>query len=140
MSAPLGKPGGHQNAVPGHHIQPQGDGQEDSWDLSSPRARSRGIQGMVLNYYKGTVASTKKLVALSNWVREDVIWWLNHCRGLCVPGQGHVLGTRRVHFQVEDFPQGVAGFRPDLQIHSCLPQTSFFRGTRVHFTQASWPK
>ena len=32
---------------------------------------------MVLNHFKGTVPSTKKLVAFSNWAWEDVIWWLN---------------------------------------------------------------
>ena len=41
------------------------------------RARSRGIQRMVLEHYKGTTSSANKLVCLSGWAREDTIWWLN---------------------------------------------------------------
>ena len=41
------------------------------------RARSRGIQRMILEHYKGTTSSANKLVCLSGWAREDTIWWLN---------------------------------------------------------------
>ena len=41
------------------------------------KARSRGIQEMVLKDYKGTVASAKKQVCLTSWAREEVNWWLN---------------------------------------------------------------
>jgi hypothetical protein len=40
------------------------------------RARSRGIQRMVLDHYKGTTSSAKKLVTLTKWAWEDVLWWL----------------------------------------------------------------
>ena len=40
------------------------------------RARSRGIQRMVLDHYKGTPSSAGKLVCLTKWAREDVLWWL----------------------------------------------------------------
>lgn len=40
------------------------------------RARSRGIQRMVLDHYHGTVKSAKKLVRLTKWAREDILWWL----------------------------------------------------------------
>lgn len=41
------------------------------------RARSRGIQRMVLDHYKGTKSSAKKLVTLTKWAREEVLWWLD---------------------------------------------------------------
>ena len=47
------------------------------------RARSRGIQRMVPDHYKGTVSSANKLVILSNWAREDVLWWLDLDIGKC---------------------------------------------------------
>ena len=47
------------------------------------RARSRGIQRMVLDHYRGTVSSANKLVVLSNWAREDVLWWLDLDIGRC---------------------------------------------------------
>ena len=47
------------------------------------RARSRGIQRMVLDHYRGTVSSANKLVVLSNWAREDVLWWLDLDIGKC---------------------------------------------------------
>ena len=40
------------------------------------RARSRGIQRMILDHYKGKLTA-KKLVVLSAWAKEDVLWWLN---------------------------------------------------------------
>ena len=45
--------------------------------VSLTRARSRGILGMVLKHYKRTTASTKKLVALTDWIREKAMWWIN---------------------------------------------------------------
>ena len=47
------------------------------------RARSRGIQRMVLDHYRGTASSANKLVDLSNWAREDVLWWLDLDIGKC---------------------------------------------------------
>ena len=41
------------------------------------RARSRGIQRMVLDHYDGTKQSAKKVVLLSKWAREDITWWLS---------------------------------------------------------------
>ena len=40
------------------------------------RARSRGIQRMILDNYDGSVESGKKLVRISAWAREDISWWL----------------------------------------------------------------
>ena len=40
------------------------------------RARSRGIQRMVLDHYRGK-PTANKLVQLSNWAKEDVLWWLD---------------------------------------------------------------
>ena len=37
------------------------------------RARSRGIQRMVLDHYKGK-QSANKLVNLTSWAKEDVLW------------------------------------------------------------------
>ena len=37
----------------------------------------RGIQEMVLRYFKGTVASAKKVVRLTGLAKEEVNWWLN---------------------------------------------------------------
>ena len=39
------------------------------------RARSRGVQRMILDHYKGR-STANKLVQLSNWAKEDVRWWL----------------------------------------------------------------
>ena len=39
------------------------------------RARSRGVQRMILDHYKGK-STANKLVQLSNWAREDISWWL----------------------------------------------------------------
>ena len=47
------------------------------------RARSRGIQRMVLDHYKGTPSSAKKLVRLTKWAREEVLWWLDLDIGDC---------------------------------------------------------
>ena len=47
------------------------------------RARSRGIQRMVLDNYKGTVRSANKLVHLSDWAKEEVLWWLALDIGTC---------------------------------------------------------
>ena len=40
------------------------------------RARSRGIQRMILDHYKGK-STANKLVTLSVWAKEDILWWLN---------------------------------------------------------------
>ena len=40
------------------------------------RARSRGIQRLVLDHYKGKLTANK-LVNLSTWAKEDVLWWMN---------------------------------------------------------------
>ena len=45
--------------------------------VSMTRARSRGIQRLILDNYNGTRKSGKKLIQLSNWAREDINWWLN---------------------------------------------------------------
>lgn len=39
------------------------------------RARSRGIQRVILDNYKGTVQSAKMKVRLSNWAKEELVWW-----------------------------------------------------------------
>ena len=39
------------------------------------RARSRGIQRMVLDHYKGKKTSNK-LVNLTTWAKKDIIWWV----------------------------------------------------------------
>ena len=41
------------------------------------RARSRGIQQMVLKFYNGTVVSAKRHVSLTKWAMEDIQWWWN---------------------------------------------------------------
>ena len=41
------------------------------------RARSRGIQRMVVDHYKGTKSSANKQVTLTKWAREEVLWWLD---------------------------------------------------------------
>ena len=46
------------------------------------RARSRGIQRMILDHYKGK-STANKLVILSAWAKEDVLWWLNLDIGEC---------------------------------------------------------
>ena len=40
------------------------------------RARSRGIQRMVLDNYRGKQTANKQ-VKLSAWAKEDVLWWMN---------------------------------------------------------------
>ena len=40
------------------------------------RARSRGIQRMVPDHYKGK-HTANKLVGLTAWAKEDVLWWVN---------------------------------------------------------------
>ena len=40
------------------------------------RARSRGIQRMVLDHYKDE-KSANKIVVLTAWARNDIIWWVN---------------------------------------------------------------
>ena len=40
------------------------------------RARSRGIQRMILGHYRGK-SIANKLVHLSAWAKEDVLWWMN---------------------------------------------------------------
>ena len=41
------------------------------------RARSRGIQRMVLDHFEGTRTSARKLVRLTKWAKEDILWWLS---------------------------------------------------------------
>jgi len=44
--------------------------------VAMTRARSRGIQRLILDNYEGTKKSAKKSIRLSNWAREDIRWWL----------------------------------------------------------------
>ena len=44
--------------------------------VAMTRARSRGIQRQVLDNYTNK-QSAKKLIKLSNWAREDMLWWLH---------------------------------------------------------------
>ena len=44
--------------------------------VAMTRARSRGIQRMVLDNYTGTKKSAKQTICLSKWAREDINWWL----------------------------------------------------------------
>ena len=55
------------------------------------RARSRVIQRMVLDNFKGTVRSANKLVHLSDWAKEEVLWWL-------------VLDIRVCHMSLRSIP------------------------------------
>ena len=41
------------------------------------RAKSRGIQRMVLDHFDGSRSSARKMVRLTKWARQDVQWWLN---------------------------------------------------------------
>ena len=51
--------------------------------VAMTRARSRGIQRLILENYKGTKKSAKQLICLSNWAREDINWWLKLDVELC---------------------------------------------------------
>ena len=51
--------------------------------VAMTRARSRGIQRLILENYKGTKKSAKQLICLSNWAREDINWWLKLEVELC---------------------------------------------------------
>ena len=54
------------------------------------RARSRGIQRMILDNYKGK-STANKLVVLSAWAKEDVLLWLN-------------LDIRECHMSLKSIP------------------------------------
>ena len=45
--------------------------------VAMTRARSRGIQRMVLDNFESTKESAKKVVTLSSWAKEDILWWLS---------------------------------------------------------------
>ena len=41
------------------------------------RAKSRGIQRMLIDHFDGSRCSARKMVCLTKWARQDVQWWLN---------------------------------------------------------------
>ena len=43
----------------------------------------RGIQKMVLKFYRGTTKSAKRMVTLSEWAKADIQWWLNMPKTAC---------------------------------------------------------
>ena len=81
------------------------------------RARSRGIQRMVLDHYKGKKTSNK-LVNLTRWAKRDIIWWvgLNECnmslRSVPV-WQSERLATDAMDYAIGSIFRGVEMY------HSC---------------------
>lgn len=49
------------------------------------RAMSRGLQQLILtHYYTKTKAGLKKMISLTAWARENIIWWLDLTQEECV--------------------------------------------------------
>jgi hypothetical protein len=49
------------------------------------RAMARGLQGLILTHYTNkTKAGLKKMICLTAWARENIIWWLDLTQEECV--------------------------------------------------------
>ena len=71
------------------------------------RARSRGIQRMVLDHYKGK-KSANKIVILTAWAKNDITWWVNLNANGCNMSlrSVHVWETERIATDAMDYAIG----------------------------------